>query len=198
MKLIWQSVLLILSFGFIFVWQKTPLSEYTIPIFGFLIFLSLIIFFQKRKTKKLTFSANESVIIFALNTIIFLLIFSTGIFSSPLFYLLYFLAFGITFIFEPLTVFVFLIGTVLVFLPDALENETMKNFIMLGSLALISPIAFFFGKEYRQDEKNEKLMQNVSQNIKKDVGEILDEDNLNSKEREKLGEIVKETESLTK
>lgn len=197
MKLFYQSILLLLSFGLVYGWEQTPFNAYTIQILGFLIFLYIIISAKKGGLKGGGFAPKgESWTIFILNTIILLFIVSTGGFTSSLFFLLYFVAFGIAFVFEPATVFIFVIGTVLFFIQDALKDDVTRNFIMLGSLALISPLAYFFGKEYRQDEKQEEAMQNVSENIKKDVGEILDEDNLNSKEREKLEEVIKETEKL--
>lgn len=55
--------------------------------------------------------------IFLLNTVIFLLIFSTGSIDSGLFFLLYFLGFGIAFVFEPAVTFIFIVGTVFIFLP---------------------------------------------------------------------------------
>lgn len=207
MKLVWQSLLLVLSFVSVYLWQKTILSGYTIQIFGFLIFLYLIILFRKKgaPVKKISFSSNESSAIYILNTVILLLIFSTDGLSSALFFLLYFIAFGIAFVFEPLTVFVFVIGTILIFLPDALENDVMKNLIMLGSLGLISPIAFFFGREYKQDEKKdehiEKLEENAkntSEKIKNDVEEILQEEEINPNEAEKLKDILEQTKKLQK
>ncbi len=151
MKLAWQFLLLASSFGFVFVWQQTPLSDYTIPMLGFLIFLFLILSARKHELNPMNALGNNELMgIFILNSVIMLLIFSTGIFSSPLFFLLYFLEFGIAFVLEPTTVFFFFIGVVLVFLPDALKDDPMGNFIRLGSLGLISPLAFYFGKEYVQ------------------------------------------------
>ncbi|MDO8658855.1 MAG: hypothetical protein Q7K55_09000 [Candidatus Levybacteria bacterium] len=207
MKLVWQSLLLIFSFVSVYVWQKTILSGYTIQIFGFFIFLYLIVLFRKKgaPVKRLSFSNNESSAIYILNTVILLLIFSTNGFLSALFFLLYFMAFGIAFVFEPLTVFVFVIGTILIFLPDALKNDVMKNLIMLGSLGLISPIAFFFGREYKQDEKKdehinklEENAKNTSEKIKKDVEEILQEEEINPNEAEKLKDILEQSNKLQK
>src|SRR3989344_838698 len=120
MKLFIQSLVLIISFAIIYIWQKTPLSEYTIPALGFLVFLFILTSARKKKISAVgSFTKSESTLIFTLNTVIFLLIFSTGGFSSSLFFILYFLGFGIAFIFEPQTVFVFTLGAFLIFLPEA-------------------------------------------------------------------------------
>jgi len=96
--------------------------------------------------------------IFILNTVIFLLIFATGSLNSPLFFLLYFLGFGIAFVFEPAMTFVFALGAILIFIPDALKADTLVNLLKIGSLILISPLAFFFGLQYRaNDQKTEAI-----------------------------------------
>jgi len=79
----------------------------------------------------------------------------------------------------------------------------MRNLIMLGSLGLISPLAFFFGREYRkeevQDEKINKLEQKTEQasnKIAKDVDEVLRKDDLKLESVEKLNNILEQTEKL--
>ncbi len=135
--------------------------------------------------------------IFILNTAIFLLIFATGEFTSTLFFLLYFLVFGIAFVFEPATVFVFIIGAVLIFLPDIFKDDVMSNLIRAGSLVLISPLAYFFGKEFKQREKEEEETTQTAQIITKDVEEIIKKDkDLNSNDVEKLNDILEKTENL--
>ncbi|MBI2622510.1 MAG: hypothetical protein HYW64_00210 [Candidatus Levybacteria bacterium] len=185
-----QSLLLLLSFVFVFVWQKTPLSDYTIQALGFLIFLFLLLS-ARRKEFNL---AN------VISKIILLFIFSTGGLSSPLFFLLYFLGFGIAFVFEPATVFIFILGAILVFLAEALTGDIMGNFLRLGSLALISPLAFFFGREYRKGEKQAEQIEKTSQAIKKDVAGVLENEKqaIKSEDVEKLNDILEETEKLKK
>src|SRR3989344_4068143 len=191
MKLIYQSFLLLLSFGFVFVWQQTPLSGYTIQILGFLIFLYLIVSFRKKGSKGFA-PRGESWTIFILNTAVLLLIISTGGFTSTLFFLLYFLVFGIAFVFEPPTVFVFVVGAIVFFIKDALVDDVMRNLIMLGSLGLISPLAFFFGREYRkeevQDEKIKSLEQKekiVAEKIDEDVKKVIQNEHLSQEGEEK-------------
>jgi len=134
MKLFIQSLVLIISFAIIYIWQKTPLSEYTIPALGFLVFLFILTSARKKKISAVgSFTKSESTLIFTLNTVIFLLIFSTGGFSSSLFFILYFLGFGIAFIFEPQTVFVFTLGAFLIFLPEALRDNVTDNLLRIPS-----------------------------------------------------------------
>ncbi|MDP3988563.1 MAG: hypothetical protein Q8P80_05480 [Candidatus Levybacteria bacterium] len=146
---------------------------------------------------------GESWTIFILNTIILLFIVSTGGFTSSLFFLLYFVAFGIAFVFEPATVFVFVIGAIAFFLQDALKDDVTRNMIMLGSLALISPLAFFFGKEYRMEEKAEQKIgqleekeKQVAEKIDEDVKKVIQNEHLSQEGEEKLIDVIKETETL--
>lgn len=143
--------------------------------------------------------------IFALNSLIFLLIFSTDSLNSPVFFLLYFLGFGITFVFEPTAIFVFILGTVLVFLPDALRNDVTTNFLKLGSLVLISPLAYFFGNEFRRNDQEEEKIEALEERTKEaadtiaeDVQEVIEQEkeNLNPETADKLNEILEETEDL--
>lgn len=206
MQILRQSLLLAASFALIFAWQRTFFSQYTIQVLGFLIFLFLISSARKKGVSPLNNVLGNSVLsIFTLNTVIFLLIFSTGGFSSALFFLLYFLSFGIAFIFEPATVFVFVLGTTLIFLPEAFKDNVLENFIKIGSLMLISPLAFFFGREYvkgeRQNEHIEEIKErtkDAADTISSDVEEILQENKeiLKPKTVERLNEVLEETEDL--
>lgn len=200
-----QSLLLVLSFAFVYFWQKTPLADYTIQVLGFLVFLFLITS-ARRKNFDLSASLGEgSLSIFILNTIILLLIYSTGVFNSTLFFLLYFLGFGIAFVFEPAIVFVFTAGVWLVFLEQAFKEDVARNFILLGSLLLIAPLAYFFGKSYRKSEKDEASLAALKErskesadSIAQDVEEVLTEekDKLKEEDVEKLNDILEETEAL--
>ena len=207
MKLVKQSLVLILSFLFIYVWQNTLLSLYTIPVLGALVFLYLLLAARKKGRGFLTMGGEGKSGIFILTTLILLLIFSTGGLSSPIFFLLYFLGFGIAFVFDPLVIFVFVLGVILVFLQLALKDDVMGNFLRLGSLLLISPLAFFFANEYRKGDKQEDEIEKMQERAKdaadtisEDVEEVIDEEkeHLDQKATDKLNEILEETEDLRK
>ncbi|MCL4354612.1 hypothetical protein M1349_04065 [Patescibacteria group bacterium] len=204
MKLIVQSLVLIVSFLAIYIWQQTILTAYTIPALGFLIFIYLFLSARKKGRAFLELG-NSPWAIFALNTVIFLLIFSTEGLSSPIFFLLYFLGFGIAFVFEPMAIFVFVVGTVLIFLPDALKNDVTTNFLKVGSLVLISPLAYFFGNEFRRNDDQEaeiealeERSQEAADTIAQDVKTVIEEEkeNLSTKATDKLNDILEETEDL--
>ena len=203
-KVLFQSAVLILSFVIVFLWQRTEASSFTVPFLGLLITVYLIVSARKKGKAFLTLGGG-SLGIFILTTLILLLIFSTESINSPLFFLLYFLGFGIAFVFEPITTFVFVAASVLLFFPDAAKADATNNLLKLGSLLLISPLAYFFGKEYQkgeqQDEKIEELKErtkDAADTISDDVEEVIKEEkqNLKGEDLEKLNEVLEETEDL--
>lgn len=201
MQFLAQALTFVFSFLLVFGWQNSFLANYTIQIFGFFIFLFLLVFSRKKEFSLAdTVSKRNLLMVFILNTVIFLLIFSTGGLSSGLFFLLYFLGFGIAFVFEPVTVFIFALGATLIFLAQALTGDVLANFLRLGSLFLISPLAFFFGREFRKEEKQTQEIEKATEEIKKDVGQVLqsEKQTLKTQDVEKLNDILEETEKLRK
>lgn len=207
MKLITQSLILLASFLAVFIWEASPLAQLTVPALGFLIFLYLILSkrtpfrsSQPDDMSKPSKISKEDLNIFILNTIILLLIFTTGGLHSPLYFLLYFISFGIAFVLLPETVFAFIIGSVLIFLPDALTGEIYKNMLELGSLVLISPLAYFFGREYRARLSLQEKNAEIAERITEQAGDVLEreEDTLNDEEKTELANIIKESEALKK
>ncbi len=205
MKLIFQALVLILSFVMVFIWEQTSLSDYSVQALGFLVVLYIIVSARKKGAGFFTMGGDGPWGIFILNTIILLLIFATGGISSSLFFLLYFLGFGIAFVFEPPAIFVFILGAVLVFLPDALKGDTLGNFLKVGSLLFISPLAYFFGREYRKSDKEETAIEALEERTKEaadtiseDIEEVVknEKENLKQEDMEKLNEILEETDDL--
>lgn len=204
MTLILQSLVILSSFVTVFIWQNSPLKDFTVQLLGLFIVLYFIISARKGGKGFLTLGGEGYAGVFLLNTLIFLLIFSTGGINSALFFVLYFLVFGIAFVFNPLTIFVFIFGSVLLFVPF-IEPDLTTNLLKLGSLALISPLAYFFGREYKKaDAQDEKLnaikerSKEAADTISKDIEEIIEDEKevLDKKEVEKLNEVLEETQDL--
>src|SRR3989338_664907 len=135
----------------------TPLSSYITYIVGFLIVLSLTYIFAKRKQNIAETFSNSFVFIFVALIGTLLIIFLTGGIASPLFFLLYFLIFATPFMFEPFAVVIFFIGLMALFIVPAFENDVFSNMVRIGSIVFITPLAFFFGREFKKKGKeNEK------------------------------------------
>lgn len=205
MKIIFHALLLTIAFGLVFIWEQSPLADFTVQGLALLVLFYLVItIIRKKRNPKLEMFGSTSDI-FILTTAILLLINITGNLYSPLFFLLYFLGFGITFIFEPISVFLFTIGTVLIFLPQALKNNAIESYIRLGSIVLISPLAYFFGQEYNERIKQEQKTKEMDERLKetanviaKDIEILLtkEEQFMKDEDVEKINEILEETEEL--
>lgn len=204
MKVIIQSGVLITSFIIVYLWQLTSLSEFTVPFLGLLIAVFLMVSARKKGKGFLTLGGGP-LGIFLLTTLILLLIFSTEGINSPLFFLLYFLGFGIAFVFEPVTAFVFVIGAFLILFQDATKIDATNNLLKLGSLLVISPLAYFFGTEYKKtDEQSEEITglkeraKDSADTISEDIEEVItnEKSNLKEKDLEKLNEVLEEAEDL--
>ena len=193
MRVLLQSLLLLFSFALVFLWQASPLSSYTLPIIGFLIIVYVVSSLATTKKGK-QISLGGPLGMFILNTIILLFVFSTGGLSSGFFFLLYFVVFALVFVFEPYTIIAFTIGIVLIFIPEAIKGDAVGNFIRLGSIILISPLAFFFGREYKKSGEREDAIES----IEKDVKEVIKKEkvNLSKEDLEKLSDVVEETKKL--
>lgn len=205
MSFLLHSFILVLSFLCIFLWQNTPLSGLTTPILGILIVAYFILSLRKKGKDLLTLGGENPFGIFVLNTVIFIVVFSTGSINSALFFLLYFLAFGVAFVFEPAITFIFVLGALLIFFPDVIKGDLTTNLLKLGSLVLISPLAYFFGKEYRRTDNDEAEIEALEERskeaadtISQDIEEVLKDEkgNLKDQDLEKLNEVLEETEDL--
>lgn len=204
MNLVKQCLTLALSVISIFIWQNSPLKDYTAALLGLFIVLYFLVSARKKGRGFLTLGEGATGI-FILNSLIFLLIFSTGGLNSGLFFVLYFLAFGIAFVFEPLTVFVFVVGAIILFLPYLNGAELVSNLLKVGSLILISPLAYFFGSQYKRGDKIDEELNAIRERekeaadtISEDIEEVVkdEKENLKSDDLEKLNEVLEETEDL--
>ena len=169
MRFFTQSATLLLASAIVLIIISTPLSGYMAPILGLVIALSVIFIVirqRSRRDKELFVGSNREV--FAITLVLLLSIFLTGGLSSSLFFLLYFLLFGIVFLFEPESVFVLLLGIGVVFFQSLGEGDLLSNLIKIGSLVFLSPISYFFGREFQRREK-------LSQEVEDKTGQILED-----------------------
>jgi len=139
---------LFLSLLVVFVWTRSPtLSYYNLQLVALLVvaFFAKNLLFKKRSTK--TFDA----VILAM--VILFLVFSTGGAASPLFFLIFFLLFGLSFLFEPVVSVIFSLSLIIFLLPSIKTSSEVASVL---ALALITPLALFFGKQYLENLSKEK------------------------------------------
>ena len=85
------------------------------------------------------------------------------------------------------------------------SDYVTSNFLKLGSLVLIAPLAYFFGRELKNDDEEVSVIEAMQERsedsadtISKDAEEILESEkaNLKKEDEDKLNEIIEETETL--
>lgn len=205
MSLAVQSATLALSFAVVYVWENSPLKDNSVQLLGLLIALYLILVARKKGKTLFQIGEHGNVGIFILNTLVLLLIFSTGGLNSPLFFILYFIAFGIAFVFDPLVVFIFIAGAILVFIPQIGSVNASADILKIASIALVSPLAYFFGREYRKSDAQDEQMnatiereKEAADTISRDVKDLIESEKglLKDEDLEKLNEILEEAQDL--
>lgn len=154
MKLFLQSLTLIFASLAVFSIVSTPLFSYIPAILVLLCIIGIVYgLYRRHRHKGEEIFPGSDKEIFVITVFVLLMIFLTGGIKSPIFFLAYFLLFGITFIFEPFAIFVFMVCIAALFLPESLQDDVVGNLVKLGSLLILAPIAFFFSLEYKKREK---------------------------------------------
>lgn len=197
MKVLKQSIVIILTMAAIFTIVNTQLSDYIAQILAMLIIFAIIfIVIKRRRNKNQELFVGSNLEFCAITSAILLLIFLTDGLYSNVFFLVYFLLFGVSFMFEPPTVFVFLLGLLALFSQQALQDNVFQNMVQLGSLVLLSPIAFFFGREFKRREKLEKDIEEKSRKILNEVDALKNKEDGIS-EGKVLDDIEKQAKNLS-
>lgn len=166
-----------------FLWTSSPaLSYYTLQLIAVFILLFFLNQFRSRRggaTPPHSRRINQTIDAVIFTMVVLLLVTSTGGLKSPVFFLLYFLMFGLSLLLEPavslsLSVAMFL----LFFLSPSSPNPT-EDVLQLFSLILITPLALFFDHQYlkllEEEDKikilqdEEKITQNLIAEKKKNV-----------------------------
>ncbi len=163
-KFLLETLFLLTALGLTFFWTNDPhLSYYTLQLVAFFLLLFFLNqFIARRRKKRLNLTVDA--VIFIL--IVFLLIGSTGGLSSPLFFLVYFLMFGLALLFDPLITFSLAIALTLIFFFTPSNESLMEEIWQLASLILVTPLALFFSKKYLkllEDEEKIKILREEGQ-----------------------------------
>lgn len=159
-KFLLHSFFLIAAVILAFFWTQNPFLSYynlqLMAVFILFFFVNQILARHHRQKINLTIDA----VVFTM--IILLVVISTGGLTSPLFFLIYFLMFGLSLLFEPLITVSLTAAIVLFFLFTPSEANPQNELLQLFSLILITPVALFFGKQYLRvlkDEEKIKIME---------------------------------------
>ena len=191
MKIFKETITILVSTSLVLIIVNTSFSLYLTQILAFIVAVSiLVIVIKKRKNKEIL--SGSLLEVFGITTSIFLTIFLTDAVNSPLFFLLYFLLFGIAFLMEPYAVFIFLAGILILFVPKMLPGIDVAELARVGGIILISPIAYFFGREFQRREKLEKDIEEKAEKIMEVAKDVKDNNILEDYSNTEVDEIIEE------
>lgn len=202
---------------------KTPIAEYSLQISGFLVAIYVLLSFLVRK-KFLKLSTRIIFDLFIFSFAVSFLLFTTGGFTSPIFFLTYFLLFGIALLSAPTTSVVAALTFAILFVLTP-RADFWTEILQIASLLSIAPISAMFGKQYIENLQNEQrihILKNVSQdfveeikyqedevknwtdgefrsklvNVQKYLGELLKDKDLDDEKRTKINELYEEIYEL--
>jgi hypothetical protein len=163
MKIIGQSALIIVATALVFAVNNTALKDFQAQVFAFVVVIWLSTLILNKLFRKNDFFTGSYFDLFSIILSLLLLIFVSGGLASPIFFLVYFLLFAVTFMLEPIIIFVFTASLLGLFAQE-FQQDIIFNSLRLGSLLLLSPLAFIFGLE---NKKREKLTAQIEDNATK-------------------------------
>lgn len=156
-----HSIVLVIIIALAFFLPKTPLADYDLQISAVL-FIVLFIFKKFILPKHPNSHLLES-IIFTL--VVLSIINTTGVVSSPFFFLIYFLLFSLSLLLEPVISITSTLALIIFFLNSLPPEQNIKNLLPIFSLAFLTPFALFMGQQYLESQKakikNQKLQQDA-------------------------------------
>lgn len=129
------------------------LESFTLQIIALLTIIYFVAEFILQRTALANY--KKQIDIFFLTSIVLTLVLKTQAINSPLFFLLYFLLFGVSLLFEARASIIMVICITLVLLTTPMK-EPLLEFLQLASLYLVLPLAHIFGSQYKkllQDEE---------------------------------------------
>jgi len=106
---------------------------------------------------------------------------------------------------HPKSVFIIPISLIIIFWYQIFEGDVSANIIKMASISILSPLAYFFGIQFKKNDKDEDEILKTKEratssadDIAKDVEQVIEsgKEKLSGKEIEKLNDVLEETESL--
>ena len=163
-----HSILIIAALGLSYFIAKTPLSEYSLQISGLLVALYILASFLTRK-KLLSAVSRVAFDIFVFSFATSFILFTTGGFTSPVFFLSYFLLFGISLLSAPTSSIVAALGFAILFVLTP-RSDFWMEVLQIGSLIAIVPLSAMFGKQYLEILKSEQKVRKSKTGLRETLG----------------------------
>src|SRR3989338_1339351 len=165
-----HTFFLFLSLSLTYLWTKNPsISPFNLQATGLLILFYFVTKFVTGKAK----GAQNTLDAIIFTTITFLIVTTTGGVHSPVFFLLYFLLFALSLLFEPIQSIILSLLLIALFGYDLSNNFDNLALINLITLFLTTPIAMIFGKKYLQTLEDLGRIKQLNQIISEEETDTL-------------------------
>ncbi len=144
-----HTLLLFLAVFGVLIWLSSPLEPYTLQLVGVLTLLYVGVHSLRRNYPKLFHKSSVTLDLTILTSMILLLVTETNGLTSPLFFLLYFLLFATSMLYEIEATLVLTGALILYFLfSPGTDLSDLMHLSQLGALIMITPLALFTGHQY--------------------------------------------------
>ena len=148
----------------------SPLADYGLQIAAFTMVVYVgVSFLIRKRILSADIKVTLDILVFSLT--ISLLIFTTGGFASPVFFLSYFLLFGVTLFSSPITATAITITFALLFIV-APKADFWMDLLQIGSLLAIAPLSVLFGRQYLKVLADKKMITGLNQKVQKDKVDV--------------------------
>ena len=165
-----SPILAVIAVVVAFLISISPLASYGLQIAALMIIIYVAVSFLIRKEILSTdIKVTLDILIFSMT--ISLLVFTTGGFSSPVFFLSYFLLFGIALFSSPITATAITVTFALLFIV-APKADIWIDLLQIGSLLAIAPLSVLFGKQYLRVLEDKKMITGLNQKVQRNKVDV--------------------------
>lgn len=165
-RFILHTILLFAAVFGVLVWLLSPLEPYTLQLTGVLALFYIGTHSLRRHFPKLFHRSSITLDLTILTSMILLLVTETGALSSPLFFLLYFLLFATSMLYEIEATLVLTGALILyfLFLPGTNLSDLM-HLSQLGALIMVTPLALFTGHQYEVSLEEKEARRRLTKHL---------------------------------
>jgi len=187
----------VLAFIFTAAIKSSPLEEQMGFILAALIVMAIIYTTIQRRRKvsyNALFNAGAGEIFF-ISSIVLIMIEITGGVDSSIYFLNYFLLFGLPLISSPIMALIF-VGSILFFyLPDLIRGLNVDVILRIGSILLLLPLSYFLSNELLKRQREKLELKEKVQDIQEAAQDLeANEDDLEA--RDKIDDIIESAQSI--
>ncbi len=170
-----HTFLLVVAVGGVYLWLSSPLLfPYTLQLVALLVLLYLATHWLRAHKPKLFHKNTVTMDVTLLTAMILLLVSETGALTSPLFFLLYFLMFGVAMLYDIEATLVLTGVLILYFLLLPTTNlSDLAHLSELLALVMVTPLAILTGHIYETDLEDRRARALLSQHISREETDTL-------------------------